>query len=248
MTSASPVASRPPNQASGSVEGTDRRLGGRDQLAAASRRPRRSGPRRCGPASIVGHVLADPGEHRGAGRPRATASAARKSSACEAARISTARTARTLATTSRSLRIDVQPIETWSSWLPEVGMVSTLAGCASTLFSLTSDAAVYCAIISPELVPGSLARNAGRSRENAGSSIRSVRRSAMLASSETAIASMSPAKASGSPWKLPVDMTSPSGTITGLSTIEPSSMSITRRACASTSRTAPCTCGAQRRQ
>ena len=62
------------------------------------------------------------------------------------------------------------------------------------------------------------------------------------------MASMSPAKASGSPWKLPVDITSPSGTITGLSTIEPSSMSMTRRAWASTSRTAPCTCGAQRRQ
>ena len=100
------------------------------------------------------------------------------------------------------------------------------------MFSLTRDAAVYCAIIRPELVPGSLARNAGRSRLNAGSSIRSVRRSEMLASSEIAIASMSPAKASGSPWKLPVDITSPSGTMTGLSTIEPSSMSRTRRACA----------------
>ena len=90
-------------------------------------------------------------------------------------------------------------------------MVSTLLGCASTLFSLTRDAAVYCAIMKPELVPGSAARKAGRSREKALSSIRSVRRSAMLASSDTAIASMSPAKASGSPWKLPVDMTSPSG-------------------------------------
>jgi hypothetical protein len=69
----------------------------------------------------------------------------------------------------------------------------------------------------------------------------------MLASSAIAIASMSAANASGSPWKFPVVMTSPSGTITGLSTTESSSMSITRRACASTSLTAPCTCGAQRR-
>ena len=76
-----------------------------------------------------------------------SATSARKSIAWAAATISTESTARTLATTSRSLRTEVQPIETWSSWLPDVGMVSTLDGCASTLFSLTSDAAVYCAIM-----------------------------------------------------------------------------------------------------
>ena len=63
---------------------------------------------------------------------------------------------------------------------------------------------------------------------------------------------MSPANASGWPWKLPVDMTSsrrrPRGTITGLSTMEPSSISTTRRQYARASRTAPCTCGAQRRR
>ncbi len=37
---------------------------------------------------------------------------------------------------------------------------------------------------------------------------------------------MSAANASGSPWKLPVVMTSPSGTMTGLSTIAPSSVSM----------------------
>jgi hypothetical protein len=52
----------------------------------------------------------------------------------------------------------------------------------------------------------------------------------MLASSDTAIASMSAANASGSPWKLPVVMTSPSGTITGLSTTAPSSVLRTARA------------------
>ena len=59
---------------------------------------------------------------------------------------------------------------------------------------------------------------------------------------------MSAANASGSPWKLPVVMTSPSGTMTGLSTIAPSSVSMIDRANVSTSLTAPCTCGAQRRQ
>ena len=127
-------------------------------------------------------------------------------------------------------------------------MVSTLAGWASTLFSLTRDAAVYWASMKPEFVPACGARNGGRPRENAGSSIRSTRRSLMLASSAIAMASMSAAKASGSPWKLPVVMTSPSSVMIGLSTTEPSSVSSTRRACASTSRTAPCTCGAQRRQ
>ena len=62
------------------------------------------------------------------------------------------------------------------------------------------------------------------------------------------MASMSAANASGSPWKLPDVITSPSATTIGLSTTAPSSMSITRLAWASTSRTAPCTCGAQRRQ
>src|ERR1022692_137243 len=78
-------------------------------------------------------------------------------------------------------------------------MVSTLAGCASTLFSLTRDAAVYWARMKPELVPASGARNGGRPRENAGSSIRSTRRSLMLASSDMAMPSMSAAKASDPP-------------------------------------------------
>ena len=38
-------------------------------------------------------------------------------------------------------------METWSSWLALDGMESTLAGCASTLFSETSAAAVYCTIM-----------------------------------------------------------------------------------------------------
>src|SRR3984885_10404988 len=81
-------------------------------------------------------------------------------------------------------------------------MVSTLAGWESTLFSLTREAAVYWASMKPELVPASGARNGGRPRENAGYSIRSTRRSLMLASSDRAMASMSAATASGSPAQL----------------------------------------------
>ena len=43
-------------------------------------------------------------------------------------------------------------------------MVSTLAGCASTLFSLTRDAAVYWASMNPELVPASGARKGASAR------------------------------------------------------------------------------------
>jgi hypothetical protein len=51
---------------------------------------------------------------------------------------------------------------TTSSLLAPVGIESTLAGCASTLHSLASAAAVTCAIIIPEFTPGSFVRNAGR--------------------------------------------------------------------------------------
>ena len=57
---------------------------------------------------------------------------------------------------------EVAPIETWSSWLALVGMVSTLDGWASVCSSLTRAAAVYWAIISPERSPGASVRKAGR--------------------------------------------------------------------------------------
>ena len=79
--------------------------------------------------------VADPG----AARP------ARRSTPCTAQSTSTASTVATLSSTSAALRQACQPIETWSSWLPLVGMVSTPAGWQSTLFSLTSEAAVYWA-------------------------------------------------------------------------------------------------------
>ena len=52
-------------------------------------------------------------------------------------------------------------IGTTSSLLPSVGIVSTLAGCDSTLHSLASDAAVTCAIMKPELTPASRDRKGG---------------------------------------------------------------------------------------
>ena len=46
-------------------------------------------------------------------------------------------------------------METWSSWLAEVGVESVEQGCARCLFSLISAAVVTSAIMKPELRPGS---------------------------------------------------------------------------------------------
>jgi len=64
----------------------------------------------------------------------------------------------------QSLYADVPPMLTWSSWSWQVGIVSTLAGVENTLFSLTSAAEVYCAIINPEFNPTSLTRKLGKPR------------------------------------------------------------------------------------
>ena len=86
------------------------------------------------------------------------------------------------------------------------------------MFSETSAAATYCAIMKPELSPPSAVRNAGRPSERLGLTSRSTRRSEMLASSETAIVSASSANATGWPWKLPFETSSSSSTSTsGLS-------------------------------
>ena len=62
---------------------------------------------------------------------------------------------------SYTWRAEMVPMLTWSSVLAEDGIVSTLAGCASTLFSLTSAAEVYCTSMKPELIPPSRVRKAG---------------------------------------------------------------------------------------
>src|SRR5574339_427606 len=69
---------------------------------------------------------------------------------------------------------------TWSSLLADVGIVSTLAGCASVLSSDVSAAAVTCAIISPDCRPPWRVRNAGRPLL-AGLTNRSERRSLIVA-------------------------------------------------------------------
>ena len=76
---------------------------------------------------------------------------------------------------------------------------STDAGCDSTLFSLTSAAAVTCGIMKPEFSPAPGARNAGSPSFSAGFTSRSRRRSEIPASALSAIAMKSSAKASGSP-------------------------------------------------
>ena len=145
------------------------------------RRPRARGSSRADGLDLRGDLPVDVhGRHVRADRPRARpprpararAVPARRSIAWAAQSSSTARTVDTFASTSPALRAACQPIETWSSWLPLVGMLSTPAGWASTLFSATSDAAVYWASMKPELVPALRARNGGRPREVAGSSSR----------------------------------------------------------------------------
>src|SRR5712692_1046586 len=126
-------------------------------------------------------------------------SGARRSSARAAATSSTARMLIRLSSTVRSFRAAPQPIDTWSSCMPEVGTESTLAGAARRRFSATSEAAVYWATMRPEFTPGSWARKGGRPSDRWGSRRRSTRRSAMAPTSAAAMARKSAANASGSP-------------------------------------------------
>ena len=109
-----------------------------------------------------------------------------------------------------------------------MGIESTLAGWASTLFSETSAADTYWGIMNPELSPPSTVRKAGSPSERVGLTIRSVRRSEIDASSATAIASESSANATGSPWKFPFETSMSSSTSTsGLSVAAFSSIETT---------------------
>ena len=109
-------------------------------------------------------------------------------------------------------------------------MESTTAGDASILFSDTSAAAVYWAIIMPELSPPCSVKNGGNP-DSCGLTILSVRRSDMEASSDVAMPRKSMAMATGSPWKLPPEITSSSsGKTRGLSVAEFISRSTTCRA------------------
>ena len=110
---------------------------------------------------------------------------------------------------SRAWRAAVAPIETWSSWFAEVGIESTDAGWASTLFSDARAAAVYWSSIIPELRPAAGARNGGRPPLRRASRSSAIRRSLIAPSSARASFAKSSARAIGSPWKLPPEMTSP---------------------------------------
>jgi len=80
---------------------------------------------------------------------------------CAAHISSIASTCRTLRTIRRTFHAAPIDMGTTSSLLPSVGIVSTVAGCDSTLHSLASAAAVTCAIMNPELTPASFERKGG---------------------------------------------------------------------------------------
>jgi hypothetical protein len=65
----------------------------------------------------------------------------------------------------KSRRAPWAAMETWSSWLAEVGVESVEQGLARCLFSLIRAAVVTSAIIRPEFSPGSGVRNGGRSKD-----------------------------------------------------------------------------------
>jgi len=93
----------------------------------------------------------------------------------------------------RSLRAACHPMDTWSSCMPEDGIESTLAGVAKRFISETNAACAYWAIIRPESTPACAARNGGRPKLRDTSSIRSVRRSDIDATSATTMARKSSA-------------------------------------------------------
>jgi hypothetical protein len=92
----------------------------------------------------------------------------------------------------------VAPMLTWSSLSEEVGMESTLAGDARSLFSDARAAAETWIIIRPECSPPLSVRKGG-SWLNTGLSSFSILLSAMPPSSLTAIPRKSRANATGSP-------------------------------------------------
>ena len=139
-------------------------------------------------------------------------------------------------------------MDTWSSWLAEVGMLSTEFGKAKALFSLQSAAAVTCAIMKPEFTPPFFTKNGGNC-DMCLSIIIEMRRSDMEPISAIAKAMLSAAIATGSAWKLPPDNTSPESANTkGLSDTALASISKTTAAWRNWVKAAPITCGWQRRQ
>ena len=67
--------------------------------------------------------------------------------------VSMAMMVRTFSTICRQCNAAFAPMLTWSSTLPEDGIVSTLSGWARVLFSEHNAAAVYCRSMKPEFNP-----------------------------------------------------------------------------------------------
>lgn len=132
----------------------------------------------------MSHALAN--GRMGAGQAGAGTHRCPEINPCAAHSASMASTVSARSSTSHRWSAPVAPIETWSSWLALVGMLSTDAGWASVWSSFTSDAAVYCTIISPLRRPGSSERKGGKP-ERCASTRRAVRRSEIDASSVRAI-------------------------------------------------------------
>ncbi|MNC67915.1 hypothetical protein D3C75_1184590 [compost metagenome] len=100
-------------------------------------------------------------------------------------------------------------------------MESTLAGCASDLFSETTAAAAYCAIMNPDCSPPLFVKNGGSPSFKCGLTSRSILRSAISASSAAQTDRWSIGSATGWPWKFPPEITrSSSAKISGLSVAE----------------------------
>ena len=106
------------------------------------------------------------------------------------------------------------------------------------------EAAEYWTIMYPLLSPASVVRKGVSPLERAAFTMRSMRRSEMLASSAQAMPRKSKGRAMGSPWKLPPEMTASSyRNMRGLSVTAFSSISTRERMKSSASRTAPWTWG-----
>ena len=139
-------------------------------------------------------------------------------------------------------------METWSSWLADVGKLSTLDGCANALFSLANAAAVTCAIIKPEFTPPLLTKNGGNWDMCVSINI-AIRRSDNAPISANASAILSDAIATGSAWKLPPEIMSPlSVNTSGLSDTALDSIKITSAAWRICVKHAPITWGWQRNE
>ena len=163
-----------------------------------------SGRRRASAPALAQRAMTACEQRAGASAARGNRRPARQQSssiADDASRLSVIRSSR---------RAPWAAIETWSSWLAEVGVESTRPGWRSCLFSDISAAVVTSAIMQPGVQAGLRRQERRQAEDSAGSTSIAMRRWAMAPISQTASAIMSAANATGSAWKLPPDTTRPS--------------------------------------